>query len=366
MSAGKPRRGTDATDSTTASRRSETDKSFVSRSTVPTVYSTRQITKHPERCLSSYVDSLSEFNLQQTADSETSVCTYASTLPYVDDMVELSQGCDARDVDDGTYRSDVQPSTPAEFAELFPSSRRLDISYDDSSSDGNLNLRIDTQVGTSQGDRRKVTLFHLRMHNLQEREFSLRRHCRDSGREVCHSSRKHAQHIAQRRPSLQRYLEKALVSFRAKPDKPLGSREDDLWLCKWDNVHEHEDWQQAPAETCHPKSTPTTSATTLQFSNYAHIEIKRRGAGNSRRYEFEYWGQPYTWKLIENKHGCLREISYHLTRGSGGQVLARILPVRLDVVESREEDGKGSWVPPCCMYISDSKVIDKRRTDVAE
>jgi hypothetical protein len=81
-------------------------------------------------------------------------------------------------------------ASPKDFAELFPSARKLLIKHDDTTIDGNMNLRIDTSVKTTSGQLKDMTLFHLRMHDLKRREFSIRRYCRDSGREVCHSSRK--------------------------------------------------------------------------------------------------------------------------------------------------------------------------------
>ncbi|UNI16634.1 hypothetical protein JDV02_003056 [Purpureocillium takamizusanense] len=107
----------------------------------------------------------------------------------------------------------LRPSDPVTFARLFPSLDRLAIRHDDATADGNMNLRVETVVapfgGASSssspvasagpvllGARRRpaatVQLFHLRMHDLARRDFSLRRYCRDSGREVCFSKRAYA------------------------------------------------------------------------------------------------------------------------------------------------------------------------------
>ena len=70
----------------------------------------------------------------------------------------------------------VRPSTPQDFAKLFPSRERLSIRHDDFTPDGNMNLRVDTVVP---GRRRQtMQLFHLRMYDLGKRDFSLRRYCR--------------------------------------------------------------------------------------------------------------------------------------------------------------------------------------------
>lgn len=94
------------------------------------------------------------------------------------------------------YRPDVcggissmhYSTTPQEFAKLFPSLNRMSIRHDETTADGNMNLRVDIAVPV--GERRRLTsyqLFHLRMYDLAKREFSLRRYGRDSGREVCNS-----------------------------------------------------------------------------------------------------------------------------------------------------------------------------------
>ncbi|CAK7270056.1 hypothetical protein SEPCBS57363_003908 [Sporothrix epigloea] len=91
------------------------------------------------------------------------------------------------------YRHDIVdrnvcPSTPQEFAQLFPSLDRMSVRHDEFTTDGNMNLRVDVTVPV--GSRRLLAsyqLFHLRMYDLAKREFSLRRYSRDSGREVCNS-----------------------------------------------------------------------------------------------------------------------------------------------------------------------------------
>jgi hypothetical protein len=44
------------------------------------------------------------------------------------------------------YVANVIAATPSDFSELFPSHRRLQIRHDDSTLDGNMNLRVDTEV----------------------------------------------------------------------------------------------------------------------------------------------------------------------------------------------------------------------------
>ncbi|KLU82575.1 hypothetical protein MAPG_01647, partial [Magnaporthiopsis poae ATCC 64411] len=132
-----------------------------------------------------------------------SVDTYASTSPSQANLADEeddgdSQRSNSRDEIPPLpiYRHEVvepnvRPTTPNEFARLFPSLNRLSIRHDEFTSDGNMNLRVDTPVRSSRR-RGAAQLFHLRMYDLARREFSLRRYCRDSGREVCNSKRKYA------------------------------------------------------------------------------------------------------------------------------------------------------------------------------
>jgi hypothetical protein len=67
-------------------------------------------------------------------DGRTSVETYASTEPSEADNDELA--FKLWDLAEDECRSDAIPATPTDFAELFPSARRLLISHDDSTLDG--------------------------------------------------------------------------------------------------------------------------------------------------------------------------------------------------------------------------------------
>lgn len=113
---------------------------------------------------------------------------------------------------------DVRPATSQDFSELFPSTRELKIQHDDSTMDGNMNLSIQTPVTTSSGYSRSIVLFHLRMYDLKSRDFSLRRYCRDSGREIAHCSRKSTRSPSNSRPGFQRSLSSALAAFRSRPE----------------------------------------------------------------------------------------------------------------------------------------------------
>jgi len=108
-----------------------------------------------------------------------------------------------------------------------------------------------------------------------------------------------------------------------------------------------------------------TNTTKLEFSNYAQVEVKRRGAKSSKRYEFEYWGYTYSWKRVTEKDGQGKAVSYHLFKGDGGPAVAHIVPEMRSPSQIRAEDAAGGWVPPCSMWISDQSVLEAL-TDVAE
>jgi hypothetical protein len=260
----------------------------------------------------------------------------------------------------------MRPSSPQDFADYFPSTRRLSIRHDDSSIDGNMNLIISTQTAQKEA----VQLFHMRMHDLKSREFSLRRYSRDSGREVCHTSRRYTKPVAAQRPSLQRSVSNALASFRGKPDfkrtdsglshKSIPRRQDSGYGSAEDDGDSDEEEK--------PTSLPLpTNTTKLEFSNYAQIDIKRRGTSSSKHYDFEYWGNRYSWKRVPEKNMHAKAASYHLVREGreGHEVIAHIVPELRSPGQVREESRKGGWVPPCSFWISDVGVIGGL-TDVAE
>lgn len=257
-----------------------------------------------------------------------------------------------------TFPTDAIPATPRDFAELFPSANRLSIRHDDATIDGNMNLRIDTHVETRRG-KQLVTLFHLRMHDLKSRDFSLRRYCRDSGREVCHALRKY-QKPSSERPALQRSFSSAIATFRHKPERKSSATSS---LKRQDSGYGSivaggdESRPRSAGQLKRAQLIPTNTMK-MEFSNYAHVDIKRRGTKSSKRYEFEYWGVNYSWKRMSKRDGNFDEISYHLMRSDSAEALAHIVPVPLTNAQAREEAAKGGWIPPCSMWINDQSIID--------
>ena len=300
----------------------------------------------------------------------TSAETYASTTSSIEDLGDDLPPFDVPGISD--YPPEALPSaglaaSPEEFAEYFPSTQKLSIRHDDTTMDGNMNLRIDIKARTLDGGIVDLQLFHLRMHDLKRREFSLRRYCRDSGREVCHSSRKYTKPSVMRRPGLQRSVSNAISSLRSKsetrtPTMTSLKRHDS----GYGSLHESESEKDIASQSPRPSSSIPipTNTTQLEFSNYAHLEVKRRGAKTGKRYELEYWGTKYVWNRAVVRSSHFEQISYHLVDTKTSASLAHIVQIPLSESEQREEVAKGGWVPPCSMFLEDS--VLERSTDLAE
>ncbi|EON66142.1 hypothetical protein W97_05385 [Coniosporium apollinis CBS 100218] len=364
--------GSQPTSSSTASfRRSGSERSYHSQSTAPTEHHDRPAARHYETCYGRLEGHRNfecevptdEYDVDYYDDPRTSVETYASTIPSEDEPDIAHDACPDFEVPEQhpePFPIDALPATPRDFAELFPSSRRLLIRHDDSTIDGNKNLRIDTQVDTMSGRVQNLTLFHLRMHDLKDREFSLRRYCRDSGREVCHSVGKHHKAAAEKRPGLQRSLSSALATLLNKPDSKSSSspgikRSDS----GYNSMNGEEDSEASIKPVTLRKGHPQTPTNTikLEFSNYAHVEVKRQGAKSNKRYEFEYWGTNYAWRRVVKLDGHHEQASFHLTRSDSEAALAHIVPAALTRAQLQDEAVKGGWIPPCSMWISDRRII---------
>ncbi|RDW80598.1 hypothetical protein BP5796_05296 [Coleophoma crateriformis] len=363
------------------------DHSDDSQSTAPTSTYSRPSLQHAAtdrpRYTTAFESSIDDgLSPATTFYPRSSTETYTSTIASQELLYE-----EPEDVDPDFYvpeysqkepvEHDLRPSTPTDFAELFPSTRRLYIRHDDTTYDGNMNLRVDTETGSG-SKKQSIQLFHMRMHDLKSREFSLRRYCRDSGREVCSSRRKYAKPAAER-PGIQRSVSNALANLRSKPelkrtgtgmsnkssksakstkrqDSGYGSNEDEFD----EDVSSFMSEKKAKAAALIP-----TNTTQLEFSNYAHIDVKRRGAQAKKRYEFEYWGYTYNWKRVTEKDGEGKAVSYHLFKGESNNAVAHIVPELRSPRQMRDEHDAGGWVPPCSMWISDEKIV-KTPTDVAD
>ncbi|KAK0943622.1 hypothetical protein LTR29_004793 [Friedmanniomyces endolithicus] len=300
-----------------------------------------------------------------------SVATYASTVQSEEEPAEE----ELPEYDPPEYfiqldNSSVIAASPVDFTALFPSQRRLLVHHDDSSPDGSMNLRVDTEV-YSGGRKCDMTLFHLRMHDLTTREFSLRRYCRDSGREVCHTTLRHHKPAAPNRPSFQRSLSNALNIMRPKSESRAPTldslkRNDSGYGSLHSAMADDDDRPRTAGNTAMQPLQPLSDVVKLEFSNYAHVDVKRSGGKGHRRYEFEYWGTSYAWKRIVRKQSGRKQVSFRLVKAGNDHVLAYIIPIDPSTTRGEEELSKGGWVPPCSMWLADDNIVrgEKDATDV--
>ncbi|EGP87224.1 uncharacterized protein MYCGRDRAFT_72330 [Zymoseptoria tritici IPO323] len=265
-------------------------------------------------------------------------------------------------------------ATPADFSELFPSHRRLIVRHDDSTLDGNMNLRVDTDVTMHGGRKCDMTLFHLRMHDLRNREFSLRRYCRDSGREVCHTARKLQSSPQEKRPGLQRSLSNALSSMRFSksydrkvPTLANLKRNDSGYGSLGGSVRSSMDMSSEIAFGATTASTqpPDPNTVKLEFSNYAQVAVTCSSGKGGKEYLFEYWGKKYAWRRVVRKDNLGRSVFFHLIKTGSEAVLAYIIPSPLTPAQVEEEHSKGGWIPSCSMWLADEPLV-RGEKDVAD
>jgi hypothetical protein len=353
-----------------SSQRSESDRSDHSFSTAPTLYSLRP---QPPNRYDTYDGRLEgcydETSYHFYEDPKQSNETYVSTAPSEEDEEFSEDEAPPYELIDYPEEQhpfdparDAIPSTPKDFATLFPSARRLSIRHDDSTIDGNMNLRVDTQV-----NKFNYTLFHLKMQDLKSREFSLRRYERDSGREICHSIRKYQTPASERTPALQKSFTSALAPFKKHTDSRASAvgnlkRSDSGYASVYDGRDDNS--ARYSVRRGPPLRIPTNTIK-LEFSNYAHVNVSRRGAGTSKRYEFEYWGINYAWKRHVTREGRFEEVSYQLMRDNKPTPLAHIVPVPLTSSQAEDERRKGGWIPPCSMWLTSEDILNAM-PDVAE
>jgi hypothetical protein len=319
--------------------------------------------------------------------------TYASTNSSQEDL-DLD---DSFDYDCGDipplpvyHHAPVEPSiripSPQDCAKLFPSLNRLTVRHDECSEDGNMQLRVDTVIT---GSRRRVAyqLFHLRMYDLHRRQFSLRRYHRGSGREVCNSKLKFIEPPVPKerdeearpvtapgpidaKPTLRRTMSTALWSLSGK--KPTLRR---AWSDGSADAAprrpstSHSNWSSRLSldsrllTKAPPRPVPTNTLK-LEFSNYARVDLTRRGTKGKKRYEFEWWGHNYAWRRSVDKQ--LGTVSFHLIRDDNSSApVAHIVPETRSPSQVTADEAAGGWIPPCFMWIADESVINDA-TDVAE
>ncbi|KAL0944484.1 uncharacterized protein CTRU02_202371 [Colletotrichum truncatum] len=372
-------------------------ETYQSQSTTPTSYyaSTEASVKETKPVSSKFQPVYEEDISPSTSNCpRASVETFDSSLASEDeDDLELQRDIDMDSFDEHheipplpvycrDVVDDVRPSTPQDFAKLFPSMNRLSIRHDEFTPDGNMNLRVDTVTP----GRRPFTmqLFHMRMYDLSKREFSLRRYCRDSGREVCNSKRKYIEPATEERPTLQRSLSSAFRTLSTR--KPLSRTNSGGSSLAGKDKEAQRPGSSASSRASSragdgdssvfrrsasfenkAKTRPIPSNTMkLEFSNYARVDISRRGGKNNKRYEFEWWGHKYQWKRVIDKN--LGVTSFHLVKdgnNAADAAVAHIVPETRSPNQVYDDERAGGWVPPCHMWLSDRSVIEAV-TDVAD
>ncbi|KAF2098570.1 hypothetical protein NA57DRAFT_75810 [Rhizodiscina lignyota] len=256
---------------------------------------------------------------------------------------------------------EARPLTPTEFGELFPSGRKMLIQHDNTYGDGDVNLRVDMHSSSHHGERDRVTVFHLKIQDLERREMSLRRYCRDSGREVCNTTRIYREVKAESRPKLMRSLSSALASLklsspsRASVHTGSSIEEDEVAVA---------DEEEDLADENKPIEVAVANVIRLEFSNYAHIELTRTWGKGNVWHEFEYWGTKYRWKALPSVNGYPENCVYQLYSAGSDKSMASIVPVPLTAAEALEQEAKGGWIDPCSFWIEDVEI--RRRADIAE
>lgn len=284
--------------------------------------------------------------------STSSVDTYASTEASEEDLSSLSLDNFPRERYQ-CFDPDAIPSTPADFAELFPSTRRIMIQHDDSTADGNMNLRVDTDVTTRSGRRRKMTLFHLRMQDLVERKFSVRRYWRNSGREVANSKRKYTVPLPVGfKPKMRR------SSTAPEFQRPEPRRQDSGYESDEEDDDDFLEKLRAFTIQNDIKATIPTDSIRLEFSNYAQVAMDPVYHGERKQYDFEYWGEQYTWRKRLLRDGSEIITSYELVNLKTQQKVASIVPDALSVEEIEFEKAQGAWVPASSMRILQKDISD--------
>ncbi|KAI1105801.1 hypothetical protein F4804DRAFT_330887 [Jackrogersella minutella] len=382
------RRDTDFSSHTASTRdtRRSAD-SYDSRSTAPTsLYdSPRPSTKDSGSRAVNFQTACYDEDLSPATSlyPRSSVDTYSSLASSDDleDDLDLEDCLNFSDIPPlPSYRHEIEeinvrPSTPEDFAALFPSLNRLTIRHDDFTSDGNMNLRVDTVV---LGRRKKtIQLFHLRMYDLNKREFSFRRYCRDSGREVCNSKRKYIEPTSTDRPTLQRSVSNAMKSLARRPTLSRMQTGGSVFSSKsrpgtsnsaaveTDDEFAGSLTRAISIDNKKQKARPVaTNKIKLEFSNYARVDVMRRGNRNTKRYEFEWWGHKYSWKRVLDK--LTDSVSFHLLRdGQNHSPVAHIVPETRSPNQVAADEEAGGWVPPCHMWFSDASLVEAV-TDVAD
>lgn len=273
------------------------------------------------------------YDKPEEEDPSASSLTYQSTVPSIEEEEE-EQAYVERHQQDGyfdqpvrqTLFNDASPADPTRFARLFPYRKSFIIKHDDAVVDGHMNLRMDTTYERPGHRNKKLTMFYLRMYELQRRHFAIRRYGRDCGREVASTSRKY-QKPSSPRPGLLRTVSKAFAK-----DPEVGIKRQDSG------------YESSEEEEPRKDEATATNICTLEFSNYARIDLCRKGQKGSKKYDFEYWGKQYCWKRTVRKGGINDHTTFSLIDIAENNTIATISPLEDDGI-SIEDRARRRFVP---------------------
>jgi len=146
------------------------------------------------------------------------------------------------------------------------------------------------------------------------------------------------------------------VRTLARQDSGYGSTADEDLEEEDDDEEEEEEDEPRPSPA--RASTLPTNTINLEFSNYARVDVKRRGGGSNKRYEFEYWGVNYSWRCHIKLSGKDEIVTYHLLRDDNNDVQARMNPLHLSETQLAVDHAKGGWIPSYTMRIIDDSIIN--------
>lgn len=253
---------------------------------------------------------------------------------------------------DVTPGASLQPSTPGDFAVLFPSLNPFTIGHDNFGSDGNMNIVVDVPSPHIDKLGGRIQLFHLKMVNLSTREFSLRRYSRDSGDEFSWSRRKYVE--LDTRPILQRSFEQVieklgnrLTGHEFEPD--IIDARDSLAA-----TGGYSPWVSVDNDIGDIKEFKSTDVIRLGFQNYSTVELEYVSSRKARSYQFSFWHRDYIWNWVVDQD----LISLHLFEGRQRKnPVASIVPIASSPKQIQANEATGAWVPPCQMRFIEDNVL---------
>lgn len=141
--------GSDYGSDRSCQRESGSDRSY---STAPTQYSSNSSSRPPRihynTCMGNETEATPRYfaDQPQCESPRSSTGTYASTVESEQDAVTGLPEFEVPEYISQPYAPASVAATPSDFSELFPSHRRLAVRHDDATIDGNMNLRVETEV----------------------------------------------------------------------------------------------------------------------------------------------------------------------------------------------------------------------------